>query len=180
MASHETDTLLDRTYVPPRDTKNGADLQQDFLTSCKQVAELASNHTDNACLTVNGSSVPVNGELLDAFADVAKALGMGLGISLVPHQMKLTTQQAADLLQISRPTLVRLLERGEIPYDKISRHRRLYLRDVIAYRDSQRRISDQALSDIVSDTEMLGLYDVTPAEIAAVLGQSSERDQEHN
>jgi excisionase family DNA binding protein len=64
---------------------------------------------------------------------VTNALAAGEGITIVPQGMTMTTQQAADFLGISRPTLVRLLEAGDIAYDKPGRHRRVRLEDLVAY-----------------------------------------------
>jgi excisionase family DNA binding protein len=86
-----------------------------------------------------------------------------------PHHLTLSTQEAADLLRISRTTLVRLLETGAIPFEKPSRHRKVRLDDLLEYRRRQRHQAELAFADMVADTERLGLYDVDPADIAAAL-----------
>ena len=73
------------------------------------------------------------------------------------------------MLGISRSTLVRMLEAGEIPFQKIRRHRRLYLSDVLEYQKRQRRASDEALSDMVADAQAMGAYDDDPAEVREAL-----------
>jgi len=63
--------------------------------------------------------------------------------------MVLTTQQAADLLGVSRPTLIKLLDSDQIPYERIGTHRRIQLRDLLTYRE-QRRAAQYAALDAIS------------------------------
>lgn len=74
-------------------------------------------------------------------------------------KQEFTPQQAADLLDVSTALVVSLLDAGEIPYHDTGRHRRIYLRDVLAYkncRDESRRMALQALVD---DAQNLGIYE---------------------
>ncbi|HEY8488149.1 MAG TPA: excisionase family DNA-binding protein [Thermaerobacter sp.] len=71
----------------------------------------------------------------------------------------MATQQAADLLQVSRPYLVRLLEEGKISYHKVGTHRRIYLRDVLAYKQLRDRRRRETLRELRRASEALGLYD---------------------
>lgn len=78
-------------------------------------------------------------------------------VSIVPVHRQLTTQQAADLLNISRPYLVRLLDRGEIPHEKVGSHRRLKFGDVMAYRRKRARAEEAALDELLLSGDELGL-----------------------
>ncbi len=89
------------------------------------------------------------------------ALSHGLAISIAPHNTMLTTQEAADLLNISRPTLVRLLTDGEISYTMRGRHRRVMLRDILDYRERTRRERRQTLDQMAADAEDDDLYNAT-------------------
>jgi excisionase family DNA binding protein len=75
----------------------------------------------------------------------------------------LTTQEAADLLNISRPTLVRLLTDGEIPHSTRGRHRRVLLRDVLDYSERTRTQRRRTLDTMAVEGEDSGLYDATPS-----------------
>lgn len=87
-------------------------------------------------------------------------LAQDAAVSVVPIEKELTTQQAADLCNVSRPYLIRLLEKGEIPYTKIGTHRRIKFEDVMAYkkkRDAERR---RALDELTQLSQDMGLYDL--------------------
>ena len=92
-----------------------------------------------------------------------------------PYHLTLSTQGAADLLGISRMTLIRLLEAGHIPFEQPGRHRRLRLVDVLEHRDRQRHRAEQALSDMIADSERLGLYDDDPQAVQVSLAQARAR-----
>jgi excisionase family DNA binding protein len=79
--------------------------------------------------------------------------------SCTPAPGSLTTQEAADLLGISRPTLIRLLGDGKIPFEQPGRHRRIRLDDLLTYRDQRRQERSETLDELVRQTDALGLYD---------------------
>ncbi|MDA0637175.1 helix-turn-helix domain-containing protein [Nonomuraea sp. MCN248] len=81
----------------------------------------------------------------------------GRGVSVVPSHAELTTQQAADMLNVSRPYLIRLLEDGAVPYRLVGKHRRITVEDLMAYirRDDLKRRS--AADDLASLGQELGI-----------------------
>jgi len=101
--------------------------------------------------------------LVDVMLDVARALEQGLAVTVAPTATVLTTQQAADYLAVSRPTLVKLLESGKIPFEKPGQHRRVRLSDVVAYREQTRRHVRSGLDAMAAETGQMPLEDV-PAE----------------
>jgi len=85
------------------------------------------------------------------FAQILAQLAEGRGVSVIPSQAEVTTQQAADLLGVSRPYVVGLLEDGVIPHRKVGRHRRILLTDLLEYKrtdDEQRRKAADELGDL--------------------------------
>ena len=75
------------------------------------------------------------------FLDISRLISSGKSFSIMPVNAELTTQQAADMLNVSRPYLVKLLENNEINFTKTGRHRRIKAQDLFAYkekRDSER------------------------------------------
>ena len=90
----------------------------------------------------------------DLLIDVLRHLGKGDAVTLVPVSQMLTTQQAADLLNVSRPHLVGLLEGGEIGHVMVGRHRRVRAEDLFAFkarRDDTRSKALQTLADLDAD-----------------------------
>jgi excisionase family DNA binding protein len=106
----------------------------------------------------DGSQIELPAEVFSVLKQVVEAMSQGLAISIVPHHLTLTTQEAAELLGISRPTFVKLLENGEIAYEKPGRHRRVKLKDVLAYRGERRKDRSDRLSDLVQTSEDSDLY----------------------
>ncbi len=106
-----------------------------------------------------GERTLVPGSVLHVLELVTEVMARGDAIAVVPVGRELTTQQAADLLNVSRQYLVRLLDEGRIPSRKTGTHRRVRAVDVVAYkaaRDAERRAGLQELSRL---TEELGGYD---------------------
>src|SRR3546814_12421743 len=83
----------------------------------------------------NGEHLVLPPEVFEVLRDVLEAMAQGQAVTVAPVHQRLTTQEAADLLGISRPTVVKLLESGEIPFEQPGRHRRARLADVLAYRE---------------------------------------------
>lgn len=92
--------------------------------------------------------------LLSALAEISK----GNAISIIPHHQEVSTQEAADLLNVSRPHLVSLLEKGDMPFRKVGAHRRVLLTDVLAYREQIEVKRKQALDELaaLSQQENMG------------------------
>ncbi|AGL27770.1 excisionase [Mycobacterium tuberculosis CAS/NITR204] len=78
-------------------------------------------------------------EVHQALRQVVAALHAGKAVTIAPQSMTLTTQQAADLLGVSRPTVVRLIKSGELAAERIGNRHRLVLDDVLAYREARRQ-----------------------------------------
>jgi excisionase family DNA binding protein len=91
--------------------------------------------------------------------DVLTQMAQGNAVTLIPIHAELTTQEAADLLNVSRPYLIKQIEAGAIPYHKIGRHRRIRFEDLMAYKQQADATRSQALDELVAASQALGLYD---------------------
>jgi excisionase family DNA binding protein len=100
-----------------------------------------------------GDQIELPAEVYRVLRHVVEALQQGFAVTVMPLTQTLTTQQAADLLGVSRPTLVKLLGRGEIPFERVGTHRRILLRDLLAYRDERRAAQYAALDATAVDID---------------------------
>jgi len=118
----------------------------------------------------NGNNVPKlvdpDGEIIELPKSVYQVLQQivdhmmhGRAIFIVPENKELTTQEAADILNVSRPYLVKLLERGEIPFLKLGTHRRIRFSDLMRYKKRRDAERERALGEIARMSQELGMYD---------------------
>ena len=142
------------TYVP--DTAEGAAIA-DFVRVLDE-AGLGVQVRRPALVAANGETLELPEAMFDALKQVAEALASGMGVTVAPLSAMLTTQEAADYLGISRPTLVRILERGDIPMVKPGRHRYVRLADLVAYQDRAQDERRSALEQMVQDAQAHDLY----------------------
>jgi excisionase family DNA binding protein len=145
-------TLRERTVLPPENPADLARLARGLDVEAPARARLVGP---------DGSQIDIPDELYGVLRDVVNALSQGMAISIAPHNTMLTTQEAADLLNISRPTLVRLLTDGDIPHSLRGRHRRVLLRDILDYSERTRSERRSTLDQMAADAEDDGLYEAT-------------------
>lgn len=107
----------------------------------------------------DGTQTELPESLYAVLVRAAHELRRGRGISILPVGMELTTQQAADLINLSRPFLIRLLEAGQIPYHMVGTHRRIRLDDLLVYRRRRSLERRAMLAGMASEAQELGIYD---------------------
>ena len=101
----------------------------------------------------------LSSEAVHLLHDVLMDLLSGEVKTIIPHHAELTTIQAADILNVSRPYLVGLLESGEIPHREVGRHRCIRMEDLMTYMEESDSKSRVAMDELVALSEELGLYD---------------------
>jgi excisionase family DNA binding protein len=92
---------------------------------------------------------------LRLLVDILAALAEGNAVKVVPIHAELTTQEAADLLNVSRPHMIKLLESGEISYHKTGKHRRVRFADLMDYRSRRDTASEQAMALLAEQAQAL-------------------------
>jgi excisionase family DNA binding protein len=139
--------LIEPVCLPDRERGEARELREAMQAGC------------TALVGPDGRRHAIPTAVNELFLRVLEDLQDGRAVSIVPWMQELTTQDAAKLLGVSRQFLVRLLDAGDIPFHFAGTHRRIYLKDLLAYkhqRDQQRR---QALKRMVEADLAAGLYD---------------------
>ncbi|MBD0264436.1 MAG: helix-turn-helix domain-containing protein [Tolypothrix sp. T3-bin4] len=107
----------------------------------------------------NGERINIPEPIYQVLLQVVHAMASGKAISIIPQQQELTTQQAAEFLNVSRPYLIKLLEHGEIPHIKVGSHRRVRFDDLMNYKQQRDVKRDQLLTELTQMSQEAGFYE---------------------
>lgn len=143
--------VIDRTVLPPEESF-------DALVS---LVERISPTQSAELVGPDGTRIAIPAQIYEVLRQVVTAMSHGQAVTVAPHNQRLTTQEAADLLGVSRPTLVKMLNDGIIPFDQPGRHRRVLLRDVLAYQQRRRTEQQAALDELIEVSEQEDGYNKT-------------------
>jgi excisionase family DNA binding protein len=144
-----------RRVVPPLE---GEQLNQASRAYQQLASVLASRRKGAIQLVAEGSgAVAVPREAFELFVAALERLAAGQAVTLIPMTKEITTQEAAEFLNVSRPFLIRLLEGGRIPFRKVGTHRRIRFGDVLRFRQEDDRKRAAVASKLTADAEKLGL-----------------------
>lgn len=148
--------LLDQTRQPLVPTPSETLIAREALPRLEAIAETGGDIRVRVLESAD-VVVPLPAVVVKLIVSVLAAVAEGKPVSVIPSDAALTTQQAADLLNVSRPYLFRLIEAGEIPFDRIGAHRRLRVADLLAYREKSLSEREAAIRNMVSLSQDLGL-----------------------
>ncbi len=104
-----------------------------------------------------GHELPVPASVQTLLLQLVRALASGHAVTVVAMDAELTTQQAADVLGVSRPHLIKLLEESRLPHVKVGTHRRVRLADVLEYKRTRGAIRRKTLRRTTAEAERDGL-----------------------
>lgn len=121
----------------------------------RQIEEIFRAHRTARLVGPNGETIEIPASAFHALKLVVQGMARGQTMTLVPHGRELTTQEAADLLHVSRPHLVKLLDEGAIPHYKVGTHRRVRIEDVLDYRERRAAKRREKLDELTRLSEEL-------------------------
>jgi excisionase family DNA binding protein len=130
--------LAAHTYEPEASPEQVAEVRS-FLAAHAQRHGAAPVSRYLLAGDAEGEQIELPETVYRALVQVVEALAAGKAVTVTPTELQLTTQQVADLLSVSRPTVVRLIESGELQAERNGNRRRLLLSDVLAYRERRRQ-----------------------------------------
>jgi excisionase family DNA binding protein len=140
--------VTEHTVLPPEES----------LDSLVDFVRKISHDAHAELVGPDGAHTPLPAAVYEVLCHVVLAMARGQAVTIAPHHQQLTTQEAANILGISRPTLVKMLDDGLIPHTQPGRHRRVLLRDVLAYQEQRRMARLAAMDELVDISEEADAY----------------------
>ena len=146
-------TILERDPVTATNGEHStlAELEHLFRSGQLEALEVVGPH---------GTRIRLPDSVFRLLRRVVRMLARGQAVSIVSLSKELTTREAADLCNVSRPYLIRLLEEGKIPYTKTGTHRRIKFEDLMAYKNRRDAERAEALAGLARLSQELDLEDV--------------------
>jgi excisionase family DNA binding protein len=121
----------------------------------RQIDDIFREHGTARLVGSHGETMEIPASAFHALKLIVEAMARGQTMALVPHGKELTTQEAADLLHVSRPHLVKLLDDGTIPHYKVGTHRRVHVEDVLEHRELRAGTRREKLDELTRLSEQL-------------------------
>ena len=141
-------TRFDPAEFAPQDLASVHDLMELFLNETRPPA----------LVDEKGQRMELPKPVYELLVKVAAAMQQGKVITLVPETQELTTQAAANLLGVSRPHVVKLIEEGKLPSHKVGAHRRIQMKDLLAFQRVRDQARREALDELARQAQEAGLY----------------------
>lgn len=134
--------------------------QKQEADSIRQLEHILSLQGSQAKLVgANGEAITIPESVYQVLRQVVHAMALGQAISIAPQEQEMTTQQAANILNVSRPYLIKLLEQEEIPYIKVGSHRRVRYQDLITYKQQRDTKRSNLLDELIQESQDMGFYE---------------------
>jgi excisionase family DNA binding protein len=128
------------------------------LQEISKMLDEAQQATVPKLVSAHGEELSLPESLFHLLRQAVGDLARGQMVTLVSYNKELTTQQAANLLNVSRPYLIKLLEGGEIPFLRTGTHRRILFADVMEYKGHRDAARRKGLANLTQTSQELGLY----------------------
>lgn len=150
------------TNLTTGETIAATEIEQTTLHKIQRVLKNSSDNKTNKrarLVSPEGEEIELPDSVFRFLKELVYHLLRGQAVSVVPVNKEITTQEAADLLNVSRPYLISLLEKGTIPFKMVGTHRRISFEDLMAYKRTRDAERKQGLAELTQLSQELGLYD---------------------
>jgi len=134
-----------------RTTDRDQQIARDNLAQVKKLVASFAKRTEPVAIQVSDHdmvSLQLPAKLFGVLQTILDLMAKGKAFSLIPANAELTTQEAANMLNVSRPYIVKLLKEGVIPYKEVGTHRRILLEDLVAYSKDMKQKRKEALEEL--------------------------------
>ena len=152
-----TNSILDSLSLPAQGEIEAAVRGQRelaaYLSTKMETQKISIQDADN-----NAHQIELPTSSLTLLVSILGELAAGNAVQVVPVHAELTTQEAANILNVSRPHMVKLLEEGELPFHKTGRHRRVLFADLMGYKNRRDSASSRAMQELADQSQELGFY----------------------
>ena len=150
---------IDTVVTPNSQEQELAKAGRRILATASQQDQTAHLHIAALSTGGEGGEITLSASVVRVLSRVFDELAQGHAVTVLPVDEELTTQEAADLLHVSRPYFITLLDQGELAFRKVGNQRRVRLREVIAYKQQQYERSTRAMQEVSQLSDEMGLYD---------------------
>lgn len=147
--------LLERTVTPSENDKR-------IASETSQLLEPHVSHAHQVQVQIVGDAasaqvLSIPAPALRLLNEILKEMAKGNAVTLIPIHALLTTQEAADILNVSRPFLIGLLDAGKIPYQRLGSHRRILFKDLMMFKDRADAAREEAFRALTEEAQELDM-----------------------
>lgn len=148
-----TITIQNYTKQEQQDAAKALEVLSKFLSLVSKEEQLVKVEL----LNDNSNPIEIPAKIFSLLKEILSMAAHGQGFSLLPNNAELSTNQAADILKVSRPYLIKLLEKGAIPFRKVGKHRRIRLEDLLNYQTESLKKQENALQELAKQGQNLNM-----------------------
>ncbi|MBW4511092.1 MAG: helix-turn-helix domain-containing protein [Scytonematopsis contorta HA4267-MV1] len=131
----------------------------------ESISALGENPNDTITFAIldpamQDTRITIPSGMFQLMVNILQSVSRGEPVTILPHSAELTTQEAADILRVSRPYLVKLLDEGTIPSRKVGIYRRVQLQDLLHYQKTEKQRQFAVMEELTKEAQDTGLYDL--------------------
>lgn len=136
---------------------NSQTLKPNDIKAARELSRLFAQHKGHSTqLQIGSEQITLPKNVLQIMLEVVTQVANGKQVSVLSKESDLTTAETAELLNVSRPYVVQLLQEGKLPFHMVGTHRRVLLEDALRYKEAQRKKSLEIMGKLSKEAQELG------------------------